>query len=468
MSITEFAKQMLDCLLSSKAVPQELLEALQNSDYFFCIAKRGTTYEEWNSKHFEAFIDNKALIVFLSLEEAQRFAKHWNCVINNEPMVNRVSKESLRRIIAEYTGNAFIDSIKIYSIPPICLSYPSSACLMEALPSASTILHDERQSEYLGVEQMREILDTYEVNARKKLDPGQRAENIHTLVQSLVQQNKLEYEELDKTLDMPQGYTREFCLSANGTHPSMEVLEKYLSFFGLQEYLYIYKKDCIELTKYINSYNELDKYELTSRIKPSDERFCLKKLIRGTDSGGHYVYKVILENADRKMSFVISDPLNKVVGREYGVVGIEKKNKDAISAPDLNEDALSELSKSMDAQPEEKRERTYEEIRKDEILFYFKRRNMNMKSAEAKYRELETEPDILDEFYKYVSKKEFGKLEIAGYTGRKLIREMHMDPYEAFLSMVQLRTDPQNTKQRLKYRETDPQYQRSKSSNESN
>lgn len=35
-----------------------------------------------------------------------------------------------------------------------------------------------------------------------------------------------------------------------------------------------------------------------------------------------------------------------------------------------------------------------------------------------------------------------------------------MEPYEAFLSMVQLRSNPQETKQRLIYRERDPQYQK--------
>lgn len=85
---------------------------------------------------------------------------------------------------------------------------------------------------------------------------------------------------------------------------------------------------------------------------------------------------------------------------------------------------------------------------------------MDSRSAIAKYRDLESEGDILDEFYRYITKKQFGKFEQFGFSARKLIKEMHMEPYEAYLSLVQLRSSPQETKQRLIYREQDPQYQK--------
>lgn len=469
MQITEMAKRMLAARLSSKPVPATLEQELCEYQTYYLIAKSDTSHNEWTSKQFEPYVVGNTLVVFLSEDEAQVFANHYGCVDNNEPMVSKTDKAELLRVVAEYTDNRGITALRVYSVPPVYIDLQPSLFLSghstnEADASIdSDAKHTEINKEVLlGVEQVKQALDTFEPNARRKLDPGQRYENIHTLVQTLVQQNNIEYDDLDSSLDLPKGYTREFCVSANSTHPSMEVMEKYLSYFGLNEYLFVYKKNSVELINYLNARKDLDKYELSSKIKPENDRYKLQKITRGTDSSGHFVYKLVLVCGEKTVSTVISNPLNRVVGREYAIVGLEQQGssgKDVLSAPDISEGELSGIAKSLDKAPAEKTERTYEDRRKDAILFYFKRMSVDRRSAEAKYKELEIEPDVLDEFYKYIDSRQFGRLEIAGYSARKLIREMHMEPYEAYLALVQLRTDPQNTKQRLKYRETDPQYQ---------
>lgn len=227
--------------------------------------------------------------------------------------------------------------------------------------------------------------------------------------------------------------------------------------------------------KYLNSHKVVDKFGLRTPPTATAERFKLEDIQRGTD-GDAYVYKLMLtSNKGNSLEMVVSNPLKPplVIGREYQLLNRGGKVRDVDEKPANITDVSSlpsdeELSalvagledKSKKKLNTEKAPRSYEEQRKDEIIRYFRTKGMDTRSATAKYRDLEPEDDILDEFYKYITKKQFGKFEQFGFSARKLIKEMHMDPYEAYLSLVQLRTNPQETKQRLIYRERDPQYQK--------
>lgn len=41
-----------------------------------------------------------------------------------------------------------------------------------------------------------------------------------------------------------------------------------------------------------------------------------------------------------------------------------------------------------------------------------------------------------------------------------LMHDLHYSPYEAYLIMAELESKPQETLQKLKYRKSDPQYQK--------
>ena len=75
-------------------------------------------------------------------------------------------------------------------------------------------------------------------------------------------------------------------------------------------------------------------------------------------------------------------------------------------------------------------------------------------------KSLEAEPSILDEFYKYTQTGRLRCTPVEGYTAQKLVDKLQYTPYEAYLMLVQLRTDTKRAKQELKYRETEPQYQK--------
>lgn len=471
MSFEDIKKQMLACMLSPSQTPQALKSEIANQEVYYTVAKPGTTADEWQKREFAAFTDDAdALVVFLSLNEAQVFAKMMGASIGEKPLVSKVSHEQLSKILAEYAYDNIIDGVKVYSTPPLYIM-----CRPEDFKDASAAEPQEEESAqtkpdtFKGVDFVRTVLDTYDNSARRAMDKGRICENIHTLIQSLIQQNDLDASALDKALDLPTNLTREFCLNRANSSYNQSILMKYLSYFGLQQYLYIFKGQSIELANYLKNHRQIDVYELKNPTINS-ERFVLKALKRGEDSKtGAYVYSAELANDKRKVNVILSNPLGLVIGKEYQIVGLSSQQEAApqpLSAklPTISEEsiqqALSEINASQSPVHMAKGPRSYDEKRKDAIIRYFRGRNMNARDAEAKYKTLEMEPDILDEFYKYIENKQFGKLEVAGYTARKLIKQMGFDSYEAYLILAQLRSDPQNTKQRLIYRERDPQYQK--------
>lgn len=468
---------------------------------FYLVAAEGTAQSDWESGEYKCFIDRgKTLISFLSSVEAAAFATRQGCKLSSGdfPIVCK-DNDAFARLIAEYESQQMIDCVKIYARTPIHLEFSPADFRRGGLDDSSSF--DENNAEasnvhngspvsvpdrpqmssrtFKGVDEVRRALETYEANARRKIDPGARYENIHTLIQTLAQQNESDPTDMDKILGLTDGYSRRFFISVTEINPPIGVMQKYLSYFGLEGYLYIYKSDSRELARYLGSHKIIDKFALRSSPSPSAERFRLESITQGTDKETNaYIYKLSLtSNKGNHIEIVVSNPMKPaplIVGREYQLMNRGGKVREVDEAPQKitgvsslpGEEEMAALVASLEEKGNGKKSgrdkpaRTYEETRKDEIIKYFREKGLDTRSATAKYRDLEIEDDILDEFYKYVTKKQFGKLELFGYSARKLIKEMHMEPYEAFLSMVQLRSNPQETKQRLIYRERDPQYQK--------
>lgn len=468
MNVNNLAKEMLKFELgicdSLNDVKTEIIQA----DCYYLVASKDMDKDKWIQQYFAAFIDdNKSLVVFLNFAEASLFAKNCGCVLDEgQVMVKKVAKESFMKIIAEYTEAGLIDKIKIYSYVPLSINL---------LPRDFIGDNQTVKEAFAGVEAVKQALGTYETNARRQIDAGGKYENIHTLISSLMQQNCIEYEDMDKALEIPSGYTRNFCTKLNGSYPSIELMRKYLAYFGLEEYLYIYKSNCLELIKYLKEHKTIDKYSLKP-VSGSSERFLLQHIEQGHDEQGVFIYKLTLTSKVREITMIVSNPLNCVIGREYRIVGlekveVEKHENDIHELP--NEETMQALIQSLENKNKKKPKAqktapSYEEERKNRIIRFFRENGLDGRDANERYSTLETETDILDSFYKYIRTKQFGKIEVLGYTARKLIKELHYDPYEAYSILVQLRNKPKDTKQMLKYRETDPQYQKQPKKQEEN
>lgn len=467
-NMLRYILQPTDTQLSS------LKAEIKAQSHLFLVAAPQTTAEEWAKRQFAVFIDSyRTLPAFLTQDEAVGFAANHKCVIEGKPLVTRASQANFSRMVAEYKQSDLMASIMVYSKVPIGVQFNPDEFPYNAQPAAPTVMTEQPTAEkkLVGVEEVRRALDTFEANARKKLDPGARYENFSTLVQTLTQQNNIDPNELDKTLDMPAGYTRKLFTEVHTSTPSQNVVLKYLSFFGLSEYLYLYAKNCPEIRNFLLNHDKIDRYKLKPSPVISAERFKLDDIQRGKNNG-FYVYKLKISSKSGPMEIIVSNPLNLQIGREYQLMEGNgdarkkdlqpKREADRMSNPSDAElmalaQALEEKEKKGSKEPAE---RTYEQKRKDTIIAYFrkKERDINFKSAEAKYKALEVADDILDEFYKYVEKHQFGSVEVHGYTAKRILQETTLSPYDAYLSLVRLRNDRDGTMQWLH----DPQNQKQK------
>lgn len=68
--------------------------------------------------------------------------------------------------------------------------------------------------------------------------------------------------------------------------------------------------------------------------------------------------------------------------------------------------------------------------------------------------------DVIASFAAWIDQKKGNNFAVRGYTPKKLMHSLKYSPYDAFCILVELIENPKDTLQRLKYRETDPQYQR--------
>ena len=476
MTTSEIAKLMLQATLSqSSEVLDELYRELTDLPAYFLIAAPDTTREQWERKHFAAHIDrDRDLVAFIDPQNAGEYARVRGSVLDGQAMVTKSSVGSFSKIVAEYESSRLIDGVKVYSRPPLFSSFAPRAFLAIPGRNGSDIMAYGVDADgcYSGVDIVRQALDIYETRERRRLDPGARYENSHTLIASLMQQNNLTCEFMDKTLDLNQGYTREYISgSIKSTNPSIETLTKYLSFFGLQEYLYVYKADSTELSEYIRSHPSLDKYKIVKATSPSDDVYKLYDIRRGRDeTNGAFVYRMTMKKENMPTNVVVSSPLGYVIGKEYRVIPMEEylsPSKPAASSKPLTKVHVPD-AESMEAElkdltrPEASPESyPYETQRYNDLIKYFRTNDkIDQRTAASRVKSLEAESSILDEFYKYTQTGRLRCTPVEGYTAQKLVDKLQYTPYEAYLMLVQLRTDTKRAKQELKYRETEPQYQK--------
>lgn len=332
-----------------------------------------------------------------------------------------------------------------------------------ALPEAEEKLdgEDEGKRVLLGVDRVREYFSTLDVSRRQKMDPGHRFANIRTLVETLYQQNMLDPAGIDDALGFTKNFTNDFIRNPAGKPVPKETVLKYLRYFGLEEYWITYQDCCPEIKREILKSQELNQFKLKYPAGLYAEKFRLTEICEGKYDGG-IIYRVKLEGETDTVQFYVTNPMKPPlkIDRVYQLLdrdGKERKEDEKRKAEDkIQPPSQSELADILaNIQTKKapvKGDRTFEQVRKDKIIFYLKDKlKLQLPSAESKYKEFECDPDILNEFYEYIINHRFGKLEIQGYTARKLIKDLKItEPYEAFHYLLELRSSPGETKQKLK------------------
>ncbi len=169
---------------------------------------------------------------------------------------------------------------------------------------------------WLHVSQVRRTLDEAASRQRNLLDPGGYYRNFSTLISTLVVANGIKEQELDRYLDLPRGYTRFVCTTPNELSRPAVVLELYLRFFGLREYLFQYRHCSRQLDMFLSADPELGRYEVKG-ARGNREWFTLLRAERVTQAQGFLVCRLELESEVRKVTVLSSTWQGFVPGHRY-------------------------------------------------------------------------------------------------------------------------------------------------------
>lgn len=506
-------RQILAFRLSSQKDEREetaLIQQFLSAGAIYVVADADTTAEDWKAREFGICTQNKVLRLFLCKEDAVNYAFKVGAVLQkNTPMTMKVTPEMIQSVIGDYAQKQFIDRVFIcgyspihaeVSLRPFIKNYKKespSTIMSESAPAAQAVTVEVQDGLQL-VDVVRQTLSAPTAAERRKLDPGQQFENFHTLLAKLIQVNGLDMAKLDTVMGVPAGYTKQVCSDLVSDAIPKAILMNYLKYFGLSEYLNLFTKQCSELAAELAANPKVDTYNVKSANVHTKERFKLLSIRRGKDQNHSYVYQLTLESKARKVTTIVSTCFNIIQGKEYEIGGLmplddggsnvstrnaaeagpsplpseeesaaileklereEKKSKTPSQKSDNTEQKKDSRNtgrnRYIDVTPEEK---TAMEL--NEILGYIIRtQGCNSQEGKKKLEPLEGHTQAIAAFAKYLKDGKAGSYAVRGYTPKRLMHELHYGPYEAFCLLTELEDNPKDTLQRLKYRETDPQYQ---------
>lgn len=481
------------------------------SVYF--VAAPSTTEEEWTQNKFGIATEQQTADLFLEETDASHYAERVGSKLNDGTiMIRKVSASTAKEAIADYAKKQFIQCIFLHGKAPVKAGISvkhflegqpntTGSTIMETITKEASEKEIETQNNLELVDQVRNALSTPAAAERKKLDPGQQYENFHSLLEKLVYANQIQESELDRIIGVPEGFTKNFCRTLTSNAIPKKILERYLKYFGLSEYIYIFAKQCSELSAEIKDNPNLNKYPIKGATVHTKERFKLLSIRRGKDQQGAYVYQAVFESKHRKITQIVSNQLNLIVGKEYELDGLQDVDEGVTSRVSTKDSAGVEASpipseeeeeavlKQLEEKAQKKEpaqsiqpnkrntgknryiiETPEEKLEKEKniiIKYIIETEGCNAKKAQQMLDPFVNHIDVIECFAKYLSEQKFGSFAVRGYTPKKLMDKLHLSPYEAFCKLAELEEKPDETLQWLKYRETDPQYNRQNASNES-
>jgi len=417
------------------------------------------------------------LLAFFSMETAREYAVLSGAVLDGAAMVICLSKSEFVQCLSKQMRERSVGAVRAYARAPVSIVVPTGV-FIPTFKEPNIPHRSVAEGEFALVSEIKDVLDNHSKAERRALDPAKNYENPHTLLEKLLQANLISYEELDREMDLPVGFTSNYCHDLSSTAIAKEELKKILAKFGLQEYLYQFKGHCSELATEIKQNPALDTYNVKPAQISTKERFSLTRVRRGKDQiNNAFVYGLSLKSGVlRTIDVVVTSPFGYEAGKEYEIGGLEplidesgeKSLMDVQRMPTPEEEAARDekIAKRAEKKPLQKPKFEADgedetDPRRDEIIKYFKRiRGDNYNAAKAAYDSLTAHEDILEEFYQHIKRGKTRNLEVRGYSIRRLTSKLNYSLYDACLMLMKLRKDPQPTLQELKYRETNPQYQK--------
>lgn len=504
-----------------------LIHSFFNYGAIYVVADPTTSAEEWAAKTFGIATQDQSIRLFLDKEDAKLYAKNIHAQLKDGTlMVMKTTQAMVNSIIESYTRKGFITGVWLCGITPIRARTRPSCFSGVKRDRASTITDpDQKAAEEptLGttpppivipkpgpeppseadqqldmVEDARRVLSEPSRSVRRQLDPTESWMNLHWLVEKLLFANRIDPTEMDERLGLVKGYTKSFISEKTKDDIPMEVAGKYLRYFGLYEFLYLFRRDCKELREVLQKHPKLDPYEIIQAkgSRAGEEVFTLVKIEKTQTNNGINVFRLTFESPDREkpIQMISSTNIDMNVGNKYVLGGLPSERPlsttasvrgaattDADKGPSAEEMAAalakaeeksgaqaakkakqsaSGPHKTQDLTPEEKQAADRQVV----LEWIIKHKQVSSKEAKEEMAKFDNDPEVMSAFAKFAAKgaksaSTFGR---RGYTPARLMHDLKFAPTEAFAILAALRTKPNETMQMLKYRETDPQYQKKK------
>ena len=485
--------QLLFQCQTGKCSKEEVIAAILEKRRLYLIADAGTTEEQFASKKFAFHVsEGKALLVYIEEEYAAKKAEALGSTLRKgEPMTVSSTKQALATLVNTYVASGRIKSVCFCGKPPFRVEVSAHNLFPEAAPQEK---RGETETVELsmpvatkGVDGLKKMLDCNDRSKIAQLPTYSFFENFPQLMAKLIQVNRCDPALMDEALGIPEGLTHKV-ISDPKADISTDVLKKYLAYFGLDEYLYRYASNCQELASSLKRSPSICKFDIKTANGSTEEPFVLKDIKRQKDKNGAWLYQLTFENELRTVKCVVVSPLGMIVGKRYELGGLKPQlpeedhsagGRAPMPTPEKGDEILRRLKEKQ-----EKEQRSYEQVRRDQVISFFKRQNkegriLQLKEAERYYEKLAKYDDLLDEFFwtnccpKSVMERLEGEpeyqrrranqpspIKIKDYTAAKLQKEFKIPVYDVYFEMIELKNAPVKTMERLRYRLTDPQYQK--------
>lgn len=499
-----------------------LVQQFFSLDTLYVVADPNTLPGDWERREFAIVIESKSIALYSDYETAALHAKKiGSMLLSGKEMVMKVSSTMAKALISDYSQKQFIQSVNLFGRGPIMTSVRIDAFQQNThIESPSTVMRDEehqipldntankntstaavcldtkKSNGLLLINEIIVVLDTPSAESRRHADPGKNYEDFHKLVEKIIQANGIAPSDMDSYLGLQEGYTAQLCTNLVNSNTPKSIVKDYLSYFGLSEYLYVFRKQCDEVNTEIIESSVLDQYEIRPATVKTQERFTLVNRTRGQDNNGAYVYRIKFKSKYREITTVCSSLFGMIEGKEYAIDGlspvkdtgasnitgsltepqasvipskeeeaetlkaIEEKSAQKKQPKPSQQHIVDDRAKGKNRYVDETEEDRLERDKNEIIGELIKSRGCNSQDAKRLLEPLLGHPDIIASYAKYIRDGKPGKYALRGYTPKKLMNELHYSTYEAYCMLAQLETAPKETLQRLKYRECDPQYQK--------
>lgn len=416
-------------------------------------------------------------------------------------LVNEIRRESPSTIMSE-TVSEPIEASHFDEDPSRALiSAPEPFAQNQPQKSGISALFLPDTADLLLIDEIKKVLDMPAASDRRQLDPGNNYTNLSKMIEKVIQKNGIDMHTLDLKLGLQPGFTKQLCGNQTSNKTPKKIVIDYLSYLGLSKYLYVYKRQCAEVEQELEQHpNGIDTYVIQKTTPKTEERFKLQAVNRAIYKNEAYIYQLKFASDARKVTVLSSTNFGMIVGTEYELLGLtpvdarELTPKNAAtmrpSLPGATADEEAAILESLEKKERERKHsepsqrqlnpdqaeqarrgtgkfryvETEEEKKEKElstILSYIiKTEGCNVQEARRKMVPIENHAKTVASFAKYIETGKGGPYSERGWTPKKLMLELRFSPYEAFCVMADLEDKPKETLQMLKYRQTDPQYQR--------